>query len=135
MEMQDVIDVQKQIKHGIDSSCDDITTVERMKQDLKTIKQLLRSLGLLLAILLTVSLIAVLIAALAYSKSAGSQVSKSDVQNISSSELLRILNESNLYQGCYEITRSCKLSTNNDENIKPYCQTTYLDVNSSVSLK
>ena len=94
--MQDVIDVQKQAKHGIDSSCDDIMMVERMKQDLKKIKQLLLSLGLLLAILLTMSLIAVLIAALAYSKPAGSHVSESDVQNITSGELLRILNESNL---------------------------------------
>ena len=65
MEMQDVIDVQKQTKYGIDSSYDDITTVESMKRDLKKIKQLLLSLGLLLAILLTVCLIAVLIAALA----------------------------------------------------------------------
>ena len=54
--------------HGIDSSHDNITTVESMKRDLKTCCYYLR---LLLAILLTVSLI---VAALAYFKSAGSQV-------------------------------------------------------------
>ena len=64
-----------------------------MKHDLKKIKQLLLSVGLLLAILLTVCLIAVLIAALAYSKPAGSHISENNVRNIMSGELLRILNE------------------------------------------
>ena len=74
--MQDVTDVQIRKKNGINSSYNDITTVESMKQDLKKIKQLLLSVGLLLAIVLTVSLIAVLIAALAYAKPVGSQVRK-----------------------------------------------------------
>ena len=39
------------------------------------------------------SLIAAVVAVLAYFKPASSQVSESDVQNIASSELLRILNE------------------------------------------
>jgi predicted nucleic acid-binding Zn-ribbon protein len=93
MEMQDIYDVPKQSKDGINGSYDDITTVESMKRDLKKIKWLLLSLGLLLAILLTVSLIAAAIAALAYSKPTGSQVSESNVRNIASGELLRILNE------------------------------------------
>ena len=53
-----------------------------MKQDLKKIKQLLLSVGFLLAIVLTVSLIAVLIAALAYAKPVGSQVRISENNNI-----------------------------------------------------
>ena len=94
--MQDIYDIPKQSKDDISSlSYDDITTVESMKRDLKKVKRLLLSIGLLLAIFLTVSLTAAVVAVLAYSKpaSAGSQVSRSDVQNIASSELLRILNE------------------------------------------
>ena len=93
MEMQDIYDIPKQSKDSIGSSYDDITMIESIKRDLKKIRQLLLSVGLLLAILLTVSLIAAVVAVLAYFKPAGSQVSESDVQNIASSELLRILNE------------------------------------------
>ena len=91
--MQDIYDIPKQSKDGISSSYNDLMTIESMKRDLKKIKQLLLSVGLLLAILLTVSLIAAVVAVLAYFKPAGSQISESDVQNIASSELLRILNE------------------------------------------
>ena len=91
--MQDIYDIPKQSKDDIGISYDDITTVESMKRDLKKIKQFLLSVGLLLAIFLTASLIASVVAVLAYSKPAGSQVSESDVQNIASNELLRILNE------------------------------------------
>lgn len=91
--MQDIYDVPKPSKDGIDSFCDSFL-VESMKRDMKKIKQLLFSLGLLVAMLFAVSVVVAALAALAYFKPTTSQVSDSNIQSIVSSELLRILNES-----------------------------------------
>ena len=92
MEMEDVYDIPNSSKNDLNSSYD-IMTFENMKRDLKKIKKLLLSLGLFMAILLAVSLIVAIIATLAYSKPAGSPVSDNNIRNITSSELLRVLNE------------------------------------------